>query len=322
MKGAGALFDFLINASERGERTALVTITDVTGSASRAPGTHMAVSETGAFQGSFSGGCVEAAVVGEAKRVIAGGKAELIRFGIGSRYLDIRLPCGGGLDFLVTPNPSIGMIGQARYLLQERFSVLLALGHDGSVSAAQAGTGCRSGWEDDVFRVRHDPELRLVIVGHGAETQALATLARGYGAEVAVLSPDTAIVEAVAACGAAAWHLKTAARTPLLRTDKHTAVVMLFHDHDWEDELLAQALEQNAFFVGAMGSRATHARRLARLERQGVPASSLARLVGPIGLIPATRDPDTLALSALSQIVGLYREAVLIAPNPTPRIGC
>jgi xanthine dehydrogenase accessory factor len=96
MKGAAALFRFLIDRAGRGERTALVTITDVIGSASRAPGTHMAVSETGAWVGSLSGGCVEGAVVGEAKRVIEADHAELIRFGAGSPFIDIRLPVAAG----------------------------------------------------------------------------------------------------------------------------------------------------------------------------------------------------------------------------------
>lgn len=87
---------------------------------------------------------------------------------------------------------------------------------------------------------------------------------------------------------------------------------MLFHDHDWETELLLQLLEQTPFFIGAMGSRATHAWRLRILAERGVAAASLARIVGPVGLIDAARDPETLALSALGQIVGFYQELSLI----------
>jgi xanthine dehydrogenase accessory factor len=83
-------------------------------------------------------------------------------------------------------------------------------------------------------------------------------------------------------------------------------LVLLFHDHDWEEALLAQALEQPAFFIGAMGSRATQARRLANLASRGIAPAALARLAGPIGLIAAARDPDTLALSAMAHIVAAY----------------
>lgn len=86
---------FLRDCAERGERAALVMLTDVTGSAARAPGEHMAVVESGRLLGSFSGGCVEAAVSAEAQEVLAERRARHVRYGDGSRNIDIRLPCGG-----------------------------------------------------------------------------------------------------------------------------------------------------------------------------------------------------------------------------------
>ena len=84
---------------------------------------------------------------------------------------------------------------------------------------------------------------------------------------------------------------------------------MLFHDHEWETALLAQALGQPALFIGAMGSAATHARRLEALAAAGVGAAAASRVTGPIGLIPAARDPQTLALSVLAQVVAAYNLA-------------
>src|SRR4029453_8999274 len=159
MKGARTLLDFLIQASARGERTALVTITDVIGSSSRAPGTHMAVSETGEFRGSVSGGSVEAAVVGEAKRVIEDGKAEAVRFGPGSKYIDIRLPCGGALDFLVIPEPSMDALREARRRVGARLAVVLDLKRDGSISTIRGASEGETGWHGDRFIVRHEPEM-------------------------------------------------------------------------------------------------------------------------------------------------------------------
>lgn len=298
MKCARAIFAFLIAAQQRGERTALVTITAVIGSSSRAPGTHMAVSESGAFCGSLSGGCVEAAVVGEAQRVMATGRAEIVRLGAGSPLIDIRLPCGGGLDLLIAPDPDHGALTLAARLLQDREPVALAIGRDGAVVVRDHATG---GWQGGQFIALHHPDLRLFIVGHGAETQALARLAGAHGADVVVLSPDADIVEG-------ALHLRTPAASPHLVCDPFSAVVMLFHDHDWEPALLAQALEQPAFFIGAMGSRIAHARRLQALRALSVGEASLARIVTPVGLIPAARDPDTLALSVLAQVVSVYQQ--------------
>jgi xanthine dehydrogenase accessory factor len=111
------------------------------------------------------------------------------------------------------------------------------------------------------------------------------------------------IVEDARARGGEAFLLKTPSPSPQLASDPRTAIVFLFHDHDWETELLAQALGQDALFVGAMGSRRTHEARLRALVDHGIPADRAACVVGPIGLIPATRDPETLALSVLAQIV-------------------
>lgn len=307
---------FLRNADDRGERTALVTLTAVTGSSSRAPGTHMAVSESGAFEGSFSGGCVEAAVVGEARRIIGDGRARHIRFGVGSPYIDIRLPCGGGIDLLFTPNPPRPVLDRAATALDTRQPVALLLDTNGSLEidtddARPPHHVC------ETFTVRHDPALRLVIVGHGAETLTLARLAATYGASISVLTPDRSIREALLGAGIATHALVTPARSPHLTSDAHSAIVFLFHDHEWEIDLMRQALGQDAFFVGAMGSRATHRLRRHRLVQTGLPHEVIARLVGPIGLIPATRDPDTLALSVLGQIVERYHARVRGRPAMT-----
>lgn len=299
MKRALTIFRFLIDAAQRGERTVLVTLTDVVGSSSRALGTHIAVSETGDFVGSLSGGCVEAAVVGEALQILSRGRAELIRFGAGSRFIDIRLPCGGGIDLLFTPDPRPELIRQAAARLSQREPVGLLLDRDGGIALH---ADCGTGWRDSGFVASHEPDLRVLVIGHGAEPVAMARLASAYGADVEVLSPDAALVESLGAQGIAARVLVTPRSTSLVEADAFTAIVFLFHDHDWEPALMAAALATPAFFIGAMGSRATHAQRREMLVQTGVDPVQIDRIAGPIGLIPATRDPDTLALSVLAQI--------------------
>jgi xanthine dehydrogenase accessory factor len=87
-------------------------------------------------------------------------------------------------------------------------------------------------------------------------------------------------------------------------------LLFLFHDHDWEPDLLARALDTPALWIGAMGSERTQAARRAALAARGVDAKSIARVRGPVGLIPASRDPSTLALSAFAEIVGAYQRAI------------
>ncbi len=316
MKNVAQILRFLLDATARGEKTALITITGVFGGSPRAPGSHMAVSETGAYRGSLSGGCVEAAIVGEAKRVIASGRAEAMRLGEGSSLIDIRLPCGGGLDILLSPILETESLRLASGWLAARQTVALLLGPDGTLSTRLAALDDDPGWHAGRFLARHEPDIRLIIAGHGAETLALARLGLSYGAEILVLSPDQNLVDTATKLGAEARKLQARAASPYLPADRHSAVVLLFHDHDWEAQLLTQALAQPAFFIGAMGSRNTQARRLRNLAQNDVPASALARLVGPIGLITPARDPDTLALSALAQIVSVYNETV-IQKRPT-----
>ena len=97
------IFAFLKDRIAAGQACALVTVLAVEGSAMRNPGTHMAVSEDGSFAGSLSGGCIENAVVAEACAALTQRQPRIVRFGAGSPYLDIRLPCGGGLDIHFQP---------------------------------------------------------------------------------------------------------------------------------------------------------------------------------------------------------------------------
>ena len=132
-------------------------------------------------------------------------------------------------------------------------------------------------------------------------------LARSFGAEVELHSPDRQIVEAGLADGAVSVRLNSANGPVDLHGDPWTAFLFLFHDHDWEPPLIQKALETPAFWVGAMGSHNTHAARCAMLAERGASEAAIARVRGPVGLSPASRDPATLALSALSEIVGAYR---------------
>ena len=317
MKQALAIFRFLRDCADRGERAALVTLTDVTGSAARAPGEHMAVSASGAALGSFSGGCVEAAVIAEAQDALAEGRARHVRYGVGSRYIDLRLPCGGGIDLLFTPTPDRRPIDEAIAVLEARRPATLSLTIDGAISAGAAGDADRTAWHEDAFVVRHDPLLRLVIMGHGAEPPAMLDIARAYEAETLLLSPQASLVEDARQKGFAADLLRVLGRADGLAIDRWTAVVTLFHDHDWETALLLQVLEDAPFFVGAMGSRRTQDERLTRLVEAGGDPQALTRVVGPVGLIKATRDPRTLALSIMAQVVEAY-ETLTTHRSPQP----
>jgi xanthine dehydrogenase accessory factor len=299
------LLRFLLDAAARNERAALVTLTDVIGSSPRAPGTHMAVTESGDRFGSVSSGCIEAAVVAEALRCIESGHAEVIRFGRGSRFIDIQLPCGGGMDLLFTPVAAQEVLEQALHRHEKRRALALALDREGSISLVGEGE-IPTGWRGDVFFAAHPPRLKLCIFGRGAEVWSLLRLALVSGADVCVGSPDQSLVEAVCSAGANAHQLRTGTDDLGFSLDPATAAILLFHDHDWELDLLEQLLRSPAFFIGAMGSRRTHALRVEGLRARGAEDAAIDRIVGPVGLIPCMRDPQTLALSILAQVVAIY----------------
>ena len=305
---------FMAEAERRGLRAALVTITGLTGSSSRPVGTLMGVAEDGCFAGSFSGGCIEAAVVAEAVEAIRDGRPRQVRYGAGSPYIDIRLPCGGGVDLLFQPRPDPDVIRQALSRLEARQPLALAQGSSGSLHIPVDTAQRLTGWQGETFISWYAPCLRLVVVGHGAESLALVQLGLTSGSQMTLLTPDERLVSSGKRLGAHTVLLTTSGPSPALVADPWSAVVFLFHDHAWEPSLLEQVISEPWFFIGAMGSQRTQENRLNQLREHGIPEEVLARITAPLGLIPSARDPMTLALSALAQVVDSYRQ---IAANPS-----
>ena len=302
------IFQFLHEKAAANQKTVLITLTAVTGASTRNPGAHMAVAEDGSSTGSFSGGCVETAVVAEAMDVINGGQPREIRFGSGSPYLDIRLPCGGGIDLLITPIVDGAIVADIFDRVKKREPLTIILDSDDRNIDCQTQRPYRSSVERNGSQilVHHIPAAKLNILGHGPSVESLARLSGSYGIDCAVFSPDPEVIAAVQNLAITADLLKTPKATTLLDPDPWTACIFYFHDHDWEAALMKQALSSSAFYVGAMGSRKTHALRLQYLSDIGVPAEEREQMVAPIGLIPSTRDPATLALSTLAQVVESY----------------
>ncbi len=297
------ILQFLAARGGEGLGTVLVTLTDIIGSSPRAIGAQMAVASDGRYLGSLSGGCVEAAIVAEAMKVLAEGRPRLVRYGAGSPYLDIRLPCGGGIDLLFTPDPDGQVIAGLLAHLDRREAATLCLSGDG-VSLVTGAAHPR--WQGDTFLLPYAPPLRVVAIGQGEELTALASLAQSFGAEAEAWTPDRRALADLAHWSLPATELTMRSALPAIASDPWTAILFLFHDRDWEEVLLPRALALPAFYIGAVGSRRTQDSRIEMLRDAGVSAALLGRLETSVGLIPATRDPATLALSILSQVAERY----------------
>ena len=258
---------------------ALVVLRDVTGGTLRAKGAMMAVTK-GQVAGYISNGCIDADVIARAR----GGQSGTFIYGEGSPYRDISLPCGGRLEITIIQKPDMATVQTALAGLERRELTQLNLGN---------------------FSISLSPRISLRIAGRGEACLALADYAKLSGFEVRVQSPDENILPNV-------QHLKRPDEPPEADDDTRTAVVCLFHDHDWEAALLQQALAGPAFYIGAMGSVRTHEIRCETLSKLGVSQADIARIHAPIGLIASQRDARLLAISILAEIIQTAQKAELI----------
>jgi len=271
------ILTFAADAFDEGG-AALATLVEIRGGAARALGSHMAISRDGRYCGYVSGGCVEAAVASEAVAAIAEGRDRLVRYGDGSPFFDIVLPCGGGITI------SIHVLLEARAIRATINSLRgrrpAALRYSPTVHHLTTETALeRSGWRNDEFVSVYRPCTRLLISGRNLEAQAVATIARASGYDVVLDSQDINCA-----------------------IDETTAVVILHHDLDAEEKVLERALTSPAFYVGALGSTRTHRRREERLRQQGWASSDINRIKAPIGFFGPTRDASSLALSVLADV--------------------
>ncbi len=289
--------DILRFLAERGDLTILVTLVAVHGSASRAVGTQMAVAADGSACGSFSGGCIEAAVIAEALNVLAHDSGRTVRYGAGSPYIDVKLPCGGGIDLLFIPRPDPQTVAAALASLASRESFAV------EVSEAQFNH-----YEGPGGILTYVPPLRIVALGQGEDLAAFARLAASFGAETTAVAPAEQLPQLGPLPGIEIIAAQSRSQLPAIVADPWTAIVFLFHDRDWEEFLLPQALALPAFYHAAIGSPSTQAVRRETLLKAGTPQEHLAKLRPTVGLIPSTRDPATLALSILAEVVAAYRQ--------------
>jgi xanthine dehydrogenase accessory factor len=171
----------------------------------------------------------------------------------------------------------------------------------------------KSGMEETpqgrVFLTVHVPPPRLVITGAVHISQTLAPVARLLGYDVTIVDPRTAFatVERFPDIKVIAeWPDKA---LPPLGIDRYTAFVALTHDPKIDDPALTHALASDCFYIGALGSKKTHARRVARLKEQGLSDSDIARIHSPIGLAIGAVSPAEIAIAIMGEITARLREA-------------
>ena len=298
---------FITQAQDH-EDCALVVVTGTDGGGVRAPGALMAVTRSGKAAGYVSNGCVDGDVILNAQQAISQNKPVELRYGKDSPFFDIKLPCGGSLDLLIAPNPDSKLIALAEKKLRQRRPLMLLFNPDGSLSVDDNQTD-KTGWRDKAFLGGYFPKPKLRVIGRGAEPLALARLGLSCDMDVLLQSPNKSVIAHAKTFGAKA-ELVQLGQDLKSQDDPWTACILMFHDHDWEYDILIQALKHKAFYIGALGSLKTHNIRCDILRAQGVSEPDINRIRAPIGLIPSMRDASMLAISTLADVAGAYQEAI------------
>ncbi len=328
---------------------AIATVIQTWGSAPRGAGSKMGITAQGAISGSVSGGCVEGAVVDTSLEVLRTGIPQLLHFGVADETAwEVGLACGGTIDVFVSPlDPDIfaalfAAIQQERtvavltvirgekeqlgrtLVILEAGSVFGTLG-DGLDETAQemARVAFESGKparrtlpsiqgakEIDIFVDVILPSPALVIVGGVHISIALADIARVMGFRTIVVDPRRSFGNQARFPNVdrliQVWPDQALSEIGLNRS---SAVAVLTHDPKLDDPALMVALRSQAFYVGALGSTITHARRRQRLLEAGLTETQLSRLHAPIGLDIHARTPEEIALSVMAEIIAAWRGA-------------
>jgi xanthine dehydrogenase accessory factor len=160
-----------------------------------------------------------------------------------------------------------------------------------------------------VFLGVHVPPPRLLITGAVHISQALAPLAALLGYDVTIVDPRTAFASPERFPGVKLLAQWPDAALPALGIDRYTAFAALTHDPKIDDPALLYALAQDCFYIGALGSKKTHGRRLERLKAQGVSPAAIARIRAPIGLAIGAASPAEIALAIMAEITATLRLA-------------
>ncbi|THH39186.1 XdhC family protein [Aliishimia ponticola] len=307
---------------EAGRKPALATVVETWGSAPRRVGAQLVIAADGEMQGSVSGGCVEGAVMIEALEALEDGKSRLLEFGVSDDdAFAVGLACGGTIRVLVEPvGPDAMPPDVLKNLVAHRAArtpVAYVTGLTGGAGHLALAPGYadrfrmdRSGVEEDgeTFVAIHNPPLRLAVVGAVHIAQALVPMARIAGFDPVLIDPRGAFGSQARFPGETIledWPDEALAAYGL---DTRTALVLLTHDPKLDDPALHQALASDCFYIGALGSKRTHAKRVERLTQDGFTAEQIARIHGPVGLDIGAASPSEIAVSILAEMLRVLRQ--------------
>jgi xanthine dehydrogenase accessory factor len=291
--------DVLAKAEEwraAGEEVAIATVVATRRSAPRPLGSKLAVTRSGRMFGTVSGGCVEADVAERCQAVLDGEVASVVSYGIEDEQAwTVGLPCGGEIDVFLEPFAGVPTLARGTsYVVVEGDGV-----GERWEAEEPARTGLREEAERSVFVEAIGPPPRLVAVGAGDIAEALCALARPLGWRTVVVDPRAGLATRERVPSAdeviVAWPDE-------IEIDVGTALVSLVHEERIDLPALRRGVEGGAFYVGALGSKRTQAKRR---EQLGAVADDVR---GPVGLDLGGETPAEIALEIIAEVLAVHRK--------------
>jgi xanthine dehydrogenase accessory factor len=334
----------LSNWRAENQPTALATVIQTWGSSPRRAGAKMALTPDGKITGSVSGGCVEGAVFETGVEVLKLNRPQLLHFGVADETAwEVGLACGGSIDIFVKPLDTEFFDALRAVLVEEQPAAVISvvrgpeellgcemlIREDGSITgslhvdldtrAVDLARDSLTQGESRRVMLNEDAEVfvevvlpppTLIAVGGVHITIALMALAKTLGYRTIVVDPRTAFgneerfpnVDRLIQL----WPEEAFQQIPITRS---TAIAMLTHDPKLDDPALKIALPGPAFYIGALGSKTTQAKRRQRLLEDGLTKQELDRLHGPIGLDIGAGTPEEIAMSIMAEIVAAHNKA-------------
>jgi xanthine dehydrogenase accessory factor len=309
-------------------QAAIATVVSTWGSAPVPVGGQLVVTIDDRFEGSVSGGCVEVDVLVEAADTMASGMPKLLEFGVSEETAwRAGLPCGGKIRVLLEPltRADSGFVDAVIEARRKRQTVVVvtriadgerwlyasndAMPSEVASLAASGSLGLIETPDGEAFVQPLLPPLRIIVAGATHIGQVFAELARQVGYSVTVVDPRSAFATEERFGAAATMAEWPQASFDRLGIDARTAVVALTHASHIDDEALSAALRSPCLYIGALGSRGTHAKRLERLAAAGFTPEELQRIHAPIGLAIGAKGPAEIAVSILAEIIKVARSA-------------
>ena len=316
-------FDNLLEVAsqwhEKGIGAVIATVIETWGSAPRGVGSQLIVSGDGYMEGSVSGGCVEGAVVLEALDSLKDGKTKVLEYGVSDDdAFAVGLACGGKMRVLVEP------VGKQmpQNLLQELVDAIAkdeTVIYEINIKTLQRRLVYndyedrirrnRSGFKEDgiTFLNVYSPKLKIDIVGAVHIAQALVPIARIAGFSPRIIDPRESFANRERFGSIEISNDFPDVALTKTKPNYRTAVILLTHDPKLDDPALHIALQSEAFYIGALGSKKTHHQRINRLKQAGFKEKQIDRVHGPIGLNIGASSPEEIAVSILSEVIATLR---------------